>query len=71
MAKFKIGDRVYVVGLITGGYGTVIDKPSHGFPVAQYYRVLMDGSNYSRETTEKGLMFESEYRKVKEKARCI
>ena len=67
--SYKIGDRVYVLGLLTGGYGVVSDKPSHGFPVTQYYRVLMDGGNYSRETTEKGLMAEGEYKKLKEKVR--
>ena len=62
--KYKIGDRVYVIGLITNGYGTIAGTLSHGYPEVQYYKVQMDDSSFSRDVPELGLMLESERKEL-------
>jgi hypothetical protein len=62
--KYKIGDRVYVIGLITNGYGTIAGTLSHGHPEVQYYKVRMDNSSFSRDVPESGLMLECEKKEL-------
>jgi hypothetical protein len=67
--KYNLGDRVYVIGLITNGYGTIAGTLSHGYPVMQYYKVEMDNSSFSRDVPESGLMLEREKKELQNFAR--